>query len=458
MERFLERARSFYNGRYYPILVLLLVFLGHSTEMDLAFGSVMMISLIFGLLISHDVKFTMMPLMATMFIVPIGDFTPSDPGFDRYYQSRATLIFLVALALSVMASIVFFVVRNRKIANRIPVKGVFLSILIFCGVNCLNGLFSPNYTFANFTFSMLLVLSMIVVYLIFAGYLRFEKAVLDYFIYCLVGVGLLICAELIFAYFTTVQFVGGSIVKESVVLGWGVWTNIGNMLVFLMPASFYFAASHKRGWLGYLSGLLHFFCIVLSQSRAALLVGALSLLLCLGYLCLKGRNRKINRIFTLSLIACGAIGCVVLYDTLLALVSNFLEKGFDDNGRMALWQSAIDSFLRAPVLGVGYYDVCSYEGWATFGTPMMCHNTILQILGAVGVLGMLAYGYHRFETLKLFFRKFNTVKFFLGVCILGFLLFGMLDVVFFIGYTNIFYTMMLLFMQYTEYPEKQMYL
>lgn len=426
--------------------------------MDLVFGGAMMISLIFGLLISHDVKFTMMPLMATMFIVPIGDFTPSDPGFDRYYQNRATFIFLVVLALSVIASIIFFVIRNRKIVNRVPVKGVFLSILIFCGVLCLNGAFSPKYTLGNLTFSMLMVLSMIVVYLIFASYLRFEKSVIDYFIICLVGVGLLICAELIFAYFTTVRFVGSSIVKESVVLGWGVWTNIGNMLVFLMPASFYFAASHKRGWLGYLSGLLHFLCIVLSQSRAALLIGAFTLLLCLGYLCFKGKNRKINRILTLSLIVCGILGCVVLYDSIFSLVSNFLEKGFDDNGRKELWSSAIDAFLRAPIFGAGFYDVCSYEGWSTFGTPMMCHNTILQVLGAVGTLGILAYGYHRFETVKLIFRKFNAVKFFLGTCILGFLLFGMLDVVFFIGYPNIFYTMMLLFMQYTEYPEKQTYL
>ncbi|MBQ9759955.1 MAG: O-antigen ligase family protein [Clostridia bacterium] len=454
----MEYCRTFYKGAYYPILVLLLVFIGHTMKMELIFGGIMMLTVAFGLLIGHDVKFTMMPLMATFFIIPARNFSPADPGYGEYYLQPAVLIYIIVLAAIVAASILFFVIRNRKIANPITVKGPFLSIVIFCGVLLLNGLFSENYTVMNMAFTVFMILAMPVVYLIFAAFLHFEKSVVDYFMRCLVGIGMLISAELVVAYMTDVRFVAGDIVKESVVLGWGVWTNIGSMLVFLMPACFYFAHSHKKGWIGYLLGLIELFCILLSQSRAALLVGALSFVLCVLYLCFSGKNQKLNRILTLSILALGLLALPFVFDKVKTLLGNFLEQGLGDNGRFDLWSSAIDAFLRNPILGSGFYDVCHYEGWGMFGMPQMCHNTILQVLGTAGILGILAYGYHRFETVRLVVVKRNPVKMFLGICILGFLLFGMLDVVFFIAYPNIFYTIMLLIMQYTDSPAEELYL
>ena len=458
MVRFLEYCRAFYKGVYYPILVLLLVFAGHTMKMELIFGGIMMLTVIFGLLISHDVKFTMMPLLATFFIIPARNFTPSEPGYGEYYLRPAVFIYLVVLASCVAASILFFVIRNRKIANPIKVRGPFLSIVIFCGVMLLNGLFSENYTVMNMGFSVFMVLAMPVVYLLFAGFLHFERSLIDYFMRCLVGIGMLICAELMVVYATDVRFVAGDIVKESVVLGWGVWTNIGSMLVFLMPACFYFAHSHKRGWIGYVLGLIELFGILLSQSRAALLVGAGSFVLCVLYLCFSGKNKKLNRILTLTLLALGLISLPFLFDKLMTLLGNFFEQGLGDNGRFDLWKSAWNAFLRNPVLGSGFYDVCHYEGWGMFGMPQMCHNTILQVLGTMGVLGILAYAYHRYETVRLVAVKPTPIKTFLGICILGFLLFGMLDVVFFIAYPNMFYTLMILFMQYSDLPDEVMYI
>mgnify|MGYP003318539900 CR=1 FL=1 len=101
-------------------------------------------------------------------------------------------------------------------------------------------------------------------YFLFGGYIRFDKSTVSYFMYCFVLAGLQITAQLFFAYFTTVSFVGMNPVKETVLLGWGVWTAIGGMLTLLMPACFYFAANHKHGWIGYFLGFLEFFAILLS--------------------------------------------------------------------------------------------------------------------------------------------------------------------------------------------------
>jgi uncharacterized membrane protein HdeD (DUF308 family) len=108
--------------------------------------------------------------------------------------------------------------------------------------------------------------------------------------------GLIICAQLLLAYgMGGINFDGtGSVVKESVMLGWGVWTAIGGMLAFLMPACFYFAHSHRNGWVYYLLGLLEYLCIFLSQSRGALLFGTLVLGLCVLILLFSGKNKKMN--------------------------------------------------------------------------------------------------------------------------------------------------------------------
>ncbi len=268
--------------------------------------------------------------------------------------------------------------------------------------------------------------------------------------YCLVLSGLLIAAELIFAYFTTVQFENGQIVKGSVVLGWGVWTNIGGMLSFLMPACFYFAYSHRRGWIGFLLGLLEYFCIVLSQSRGALLVGTLILALCLITLCLRGENKRLNRYFTLGIAIVGILAVIFLSEKLLNLIRNFMELGFADNGRFGMWSMGWNHFLENPLFGSGFYDSYLNEEWDMGISPYLYHNTVIQLLGASGVLGFLAYLYHRVMTVRLVIKRPNYGKIFLAFSVLSLLLFSLTDVLFFRTYPTIFYAFMLLFMEQSE--------
>ena len=260
----------------------------------------------------------------------------------------------------------------------------------------------------------------------------------------------MICAELIAAYFTTVRIVDGQIDKGSVVLGWGIWTAIGGMLAFLMPVSFYFAASHKRGWIAFGVGLLELACILLSQSRGALLMGALGFVLCMLYLLIKGENRKQNRILILSLAAVGAVGCVFLWDDIFALLQNFQSMGFADNGRYEKWKIGWNNFLKYPVFGSGFYDSFVDPSFEHSFDPYLYHNTVIQMLGACGLIGFAAYGFHRWQTIRLVFKKPNPCKIFLGIALLSFLIFNLLDVLFFKFYPSFFYALMLLCMEKSE--------
>ena len=58
---------------------------------------------------------------------------------------------------------------------------------------------------------------------------------------------------------------------------------------------------------------------------------------------------------------------------------------------------------------------------------LLCHNTYVQILASCGSVGIIAYLYHRYQTLKLYFKEINTEKIFLGICIFALILISVLD-------------------------------
>ena len=299
-------------------------------------------------------------------------------------------------------------------------------------------------------YALSFALALLGIYLLFAVFVRFDETISDYFMYCLVCIGMLISAQMLLTYATTVQFANGAVVKESVVLGWGVWTTVGGVQAFLIPACFYFAAEHKRGWIFYLLGLLEALCTVLSQSRGAMLVGGGTLVLCLVAVCFFGKNRKINRIITLCLVVVGIAGVIVLREQVIALLSNFINRGFNDNGRYELWEIGFKQFLSYPIFGSGFYDSGIVQDWHIEVYPYFYHNTVVQILGSTGVIGTLAYLWHRFCTVRLVLHTPSLFKSFLGIGILSLLAFCMLDVLLFITYPLMFYALMLLFMEKSD--------
>lgn len=441
-EQIKTRVRSFLGGPYYPLLVITLALVGHSTNLEVWFGIAMLLTMVVGCWLCYDFRFAISPFLCTILFVT-ADHSPNVPSYSRYYLQPSVLIPLCIVAGLILISFVAFAVRNFKTRNKLSFGGLFGGILIFCAALLLNGAFSQNYKISNAIFAAGFLLSLLAVYYLFTTFVRFDKKTVDYVMYCLALSCFLIILELLFAYLTSVRFSDGSPVKESVVLGWGVWTTVGGMLLFLMPTAFYFATDHKHGWLGYLLGLLSFVAVFLSQSRGALLVGGGVLVLCLILLCFIGQNRKKNRIYALVLLGVGLLGCIVLKDKILSLLQNFLRFGFDDNGRFEIWQIGWKHFLDDPIFGSGFYDSYYNEGWIKNLYPYLYHNTVIQLLGSAGMIGFATYLYHRVTTVFAIFRKPNTCKLFLGISILGLVTFSLLDVLFFHTYPIIFYAVML---------------
>ena len=433
--------RKFYAGKWYPIAVAGLVFLGHFTGLDVWCGLLLVVFLLPGFWLMDHLRFLIAPVLMASFLVTSRGYDVATSDYHEYLE-MPRIGGLIAAGVLFFAGLICFLIHNRKNARPIRPRRLFAGLMAFTVALLCNGLFNPAYTPKNLLFAAIAAASFLLPYFLFTLYGGEGREHADELIYSVAVAGLLIFAELIAAYFTKVRFTDGGIVKESVTTGWGVWTTIGGMLAFLLPSCFYFAHSAKHGWIWYGLGLLLWGGCFLSQSRGALLIGSGILLICLVILCVSGANRKQNRILTAVVVLLALVAVPIFRKQIFAVLENFRAYGLWDNGRFEKWEIGWNHFLEFPVFGSGFYDSYVSE-WNAVFIPFLYHNTLVQMLGACGAVGLLAYLFHRTQTVLLIVRRPDPRKTFLGVCILGLLLASLIDVLFFKPYSTLFYGAML---------------
>lgn len=205
----------------------------------------------------------------------------------------------------------------------------------------------------------------------------------------------MLAIELIVAYTTYDNlFVDGFVDHEKMFFGWGMYNTIGVLACACIPAWFYLTITQKHGYVYTSFGIINIVITFFTMSRQSMLGAAVIGLVCVVWLliCRKGRDRLIN----IALLAAAAICIAVVAarrDKLIVYINSIIENLNDGGNRVALWKRAIEDFLEAPVFGVGFYYLKDLDaGFVGLDIiPKMYHNTILQMLGACGIVGLIAY-------------------------------------------------------------------
>ena len=254
---------------------------------------------------------------------------------------------------------------------------------------------------------------------------------------------LVIIAELAALFLTNdAIFVGGSIKKEEVALGWGIWNLVGVSLSSLIPLIFYGVHFNKYPWLYFTVATLAYLFSVLTMSRNALVFATLAYGACVIISCFKGNFKRVFRIITLIAVAVAALGAMVLFDKIKRILGDYFDRGFSDNGRFALWRAAFDNFLDNFVFGGGFYGFEVPDSILTPFGPLakQAHNTLLQLLSATGAVGFLSYAYYRYSTVKPVFTRPTLKKIFMLLSIAVILGGSLLDNFIFNIYFSAFFT------------------
>ena len=429
--RTLDGWRAFFMGNAYPALVAALVLFGNLTALDYYVNFLITGFFVFAVIVCDSARPLIITVCTYIYQISITH-APSYPTYSDFLFSdwRKPVSILIVL-IAAFGFIYFFV--KKKIYRKLTPKStpILLPTAAFSVAMLLNGAFSSDWTYQNLIFAFLSTLVYFFFFLIiYHGFSEKETSeeLGRYFAYISLLMAAIIVCEMAHLFITSDKiFVDGSIDKERVALGWGIWNLMGTSLSVLIPSLFYGAMVNKYPWLYFGAATVTYLFAVLTMSRNALVFATLAYGACIIISCFVGKNKKAYRIITAAGVAAILLFALVFFGKIKLILGDYFDRGFSDNGRYALWELAVETFKKAPVFGNGFYGFFTDAVFEFGGVPRMAHNTILEILAAMGVFGILAYLWYRVETVRLFVRRPSIMKTMLGLSILVFLLGSLLD-------------------------------
>ena len=227
------------------------------------------------------------------------------------------------------------------------------------------------------------------------------------------------------------------------------------MLAMMIPFAFYLATKYRRGWIGSVAGSAFYVGVLLTCSRSSILAGTAIYFLCIFLMLHYARNRRHNTIALITVITSLILIITLFRRELLRLFSDILKIGLDPSSRDVIYQEGLAMFGKAPIFGNSFYspgytpwDWSTVEAFSNFFPPRW-HNTFVQLLASCGIVGLGAYLFHRYQTVKLLFSRHGKEVVFISCSLIVLLVCSLFDCHMFNVGPAAFYAMALTFAENT---------
>lgn len=436
---FVAVLKELLGWRYFPFITAAFTLSFYYLGWDLATIYLICLTVTGMLLLLKDLtplipQFLFMNVMISMQNSPLnfGEIV----GSDFYTRIENLVQIVIVVALLIAAMIYRLVVLGKAKTFRPNVT--FWALCVLSLAFAFNGVGSENYTIKNLLYGLLLGFLFLVVYVVMSNHVELKEEN-----YIKIGVGFmafsaLLVIELALKYAVDFDkiFASGSLNKQEIIMGWGVWNNCGMFFSICIPPVMLMAAKSKYGYLFFIYAALLTVCAYLTGSRQAMLGSAFAFIVCAVALAVRSRTRFVNIVLLIIMLIVALILIVVYRADVVAFFDKLMQNVFNEdgsfsgNGRMRLILLSVDYFKANPLFGSGFFS--PFESFELTGItdtlfPTFAHNTIAEILGTCGVFGIAAYVGYRVVTIIGFFRKPTQNKFYIAVCILTLLLICLLD-------------------------------
>lgn len=371
-------------------------------------GAIVFLLLISGILvICDDLMPTLLPfLLACVFL-------------STMYNSYNTFIKIWWLAIPAIGAVIFhFVYYRRQMTFGPMILGLCaVSVaLILGGI----GMIPVGQYFNGISLYYMLGLGvgMVAVYLLLRSQYSVPRDydLMEYVAYAMYMMGFFACFIVIYLYTKKLDV----FLETMEALELPSRNNYATFLMFAMPFPFYYAIRKKHH---VLAGLFMYGCIVLTGSRGGLLCGGVELVLCFLYLAYVDKE---DRAFDVGMLCGLAVIAIMGYPIVLAFYESRSHDGdfFNDlGGRIPMAKRAFEYLRDNPLFGSGI----GYQGNADIYSPKkgaLCwyHSMPFQIIGSMGLTGIVAYGYLFLQRGKMIlqaFRKADPLGLVFGVVYAG---------------------------------------
>ncbi len=407
-----------------------------------------------------------LPLVCLFIFCYISPSVNQNPGRteNSYFFGGVGIAMIVILSVSLLAIILRIALdKNMGFGKMFKQKRkLTLGMLILGGAYLVSGLFSAYYlelAFKNILFAFVQFLSIFLLYFVFATTIDWKKVSKTYIAWLGVLMGLAVSFQVLNTYLVRPVIQNGAIYRSYLNIGWGTYNNVGLLTVMAIPFAFYLACTQKYSYIYLILATILMIATVFTCSRQSLLVGGGIYLLCMVITFFKAKDKKWFRISVGILIGITIIIASIFYKQILSIfekvptILNPNETGgtFNSNGRYDAYRKGWDAFIKNPIFGITFYP----KGYSLYEhsviaevsafLPPRWHSTIIQLLASCGIVGLLAYGFHRYQTIKLFVKKPTMYKSFIGLSILAMLGMSLIDCHFFNIGPTLIYSILLVF-------------
>jgi len=172
---------------------------------------------------------------------------------------------------------------------------------------------------------------------------------------------------------------------------------------------------------------LIYFVMLVGGSRSALFFGTLELVLCLGYIYIRSDSEKRKKYRKIALIC--AVPVIIVAGYLIVTIfigeSGRMSEHFirPTERRPRLYRQGVLDFLEQPILGYGIGNMKNAEIYLGVpGSIMFYHNSTLQVMASMGLVGCIAYGWQLFERVRILWLKRRTDAFLMAIPFIGVML------------------------------------
>lgn len=414
--RIVKKLNSFVNSIWYVALVVLLMVVSSVFAQEFVCFYCYAVLALYVTLFADDC-FGFLPMMCCGYMTFSAHNNPMMHADGWLFGTTANKVQFVAIcaviALCLICRLCFelVVVRRQSKAPTLTVSFVVVAVGYLLG-----GAFSQYYfSTKTLLFALLEAVCLCLTYFYLYYTVDWSKRKVDDCAKVLTVVGCGMVVEVISMYFNQAvidSLQNGTFSRGMLRCGWGVYNNVGCVMAMLTPAPFYYACTKRNGWLYSLLGCLFAIAICLTQSRGSILFGFIVFAGCVVYtVCYsKGKQRRNNLIVFGAVLAVTVAVCAILFDKVLVVFGSVISAGTSSSGRLEIYKNGLEQFTQAPIFGLGWYaselvDVYIHGGvHGTFLAPRY-HNTIVQLLATCGSVGLLAYLYHRYQTLRLLWKN-----------------------------------------------------
>ena len=454
---------NFLKTPWYPVLFAVLCVIGgtHSHTVYVPVLWIMTAIILFSVLFTDDNKVFLTPLLMIFFT--LGQDTASDSFLESdgdmlSFMDGGAFVQVIIICTICVGSFIARLFLDGSVASFFKRKRHFTWGIIIMDIAFLtNGLFSPVYDPVNLGIGAFLAMGFTIVYFLVLGMLEKSENPATYACYAMLATAYAAFLQMLTVvvrlaikgdYFILFKSIGELVInRNELTLGWGVTTVVAAVFVLGIPAAMYLAKDHKFSLFSYASAILFILGTLMINVRSAMAVGILTFVIFAVWLCFKGKNRKLIRIY-LGGSAVLAIVVLILADRFVAPLPSILEKlssllrfSVDlDSGRGKLWANGISDFLSSPVFGVGFNDggLAETARQNNFFSNMY-HCILVELPGAMGIFGCAAFILHSVQLATLCFKRFSlrkTLLLFIPIMIIGA---SLVDNFFFYLHFQIFY-------------------